>query len=989
MERRIGEVRRSDGLLPLTVVCGSAAAAAYLRRAVTRMAGGLALVDFTTIHQLASSLAAPALAAAGVTRADETELLRIVGCVLAQSDEASYFARIRSMPGLPRALRRAFKDLREARVTPEQVGTLQGEGPAELAALYARYLESLAAAARADDASLYEAAAEALADPSALRSAWVGLYGLYDLPGTQSLFVEALARDHAVDAFIPGPTDAAYSEPARRLFARLGCVEERCVADGAPPAGAPLESAVAIVSVEDAAAERREVLRRVVAAAEAGVDFHEVAVVHPDAGWRGLFVESLEARAIPVAARLRRPAPATRVLSAFLSCVAPVSGPPLERTALVDLAAAAASLGRGTASLAARWDRLSRDARVVAGVEQWHARLIALPERSAATAAAVRDLLVFMDEVEGLRLAARELDTWPELAAWLAEALRAMGVPDDDASLSAVRRLGRLADIEPKAGMDSLAAVARDILAERSEKLGSLGRTGVAVVSPEQLRGLRFRVVLVGGLVEGLFPALPSPDPLLDDEARAQLTNVSGARLSTVSLRAAESDLLFTLTCDAASETLVLLRARSRDGNGAPQLPSRHLVDLCRRLSGERLPFSAVDTPGEVGGRVLRVAASPAPHPGWPGEVAGADERDVDAAALMRLQAGGDRALIAAYLGAVLGAAEATRRSAALRSRRDPGLTAWDGLVSDPVLADAVLGREMSVSAVEDYLACPFVFYARHVLHASAVEEPEEVFEATSLDVGSLVHGVLERVFTRLRDEPAPDRARAQELLGEAVEEEFALGELLGRTGYPLAWRGRRRQLAHDLSEAVRTDPCWDDDLRPDLFEWSFGRDASGPGIEVLGRELIFRGRVDRIDRDGEGRRVRLLDYKTGKGKVEQKRLEGGEDLQLPVYRLAAGALSPAPEDVACAFRFVTRAGGFRNVALTGDLATTTRQLAGQLSAFVAGVQGGLFPRRRGGDRCRWCDLSYACGAPTPRDADKLSDPRLLAAAGAQTEDDA
>ena len=95
------------------------------------------------------------------------------------------------------------------------------------------------------------------------------------------------------------------------------------------------------------------------------------------------------------------------------------------------------------------------------------------------------------------------------------------------------------------------------------------------------------------------------------------------------------------------------------------------------------------------------------------------------------------------------------------------------------------------------------------------------------------------------------------------------------------------------------------------------------------------------------------------------------------MYRLAAGALSPPPEDVACAFRFVTRAGGFRDIGLPGDLETTTRQLAGQLSVFVAGVQSGLFPRRHGGDRCRWCDLAYACGARTPLDADKLTDPRL------------
>ena len=176
-------------------------------------------------------------------------------------------------------------------------------------------------------------------------------------------------------------------------------------------AGSPGASGVEIVSVEDAASERREVLRRVVAAAEAGVRFHEVAVVHPDAGWRGLFVESLEARDVPVAARVRRPAPSTRVLSAFLSCVAPVSGaaPRAGRRGRSGRGGRA-SLGRGDAREAARWDRLSRDARVVGGVEQWHARLVALPDRSTATAIAVRDLLGFVDELEGLRLAARELD---------------------------------------------------------------------------------------------------------------------------------------------------------------------------------------------------------------------------------------------------------------------------------------------------------------------------------------------------------------------------------------------------------------------------------------------------------------------------------------------------------------------------------------------------------------------------------------------------
>lgn len=976
LARRIAALRAEDGLQALTVVCGSATAASYLRRAVTRAAGGLVLVEFTTIHRLASELAAGPLDRDGRSLADEAEVLRLIAGVLSESDASSYFSRIRSMPGLPRALRRALKDLREARVAPGRLVGFESALLRELALLYAGYLRALEGHGRADDASLYEAAAGALeVDPSALASAWVGLYGLYDLAGTQRLFVERLARGRRLDAFVPGPGDAEYSASAREFYAGLGCAPEP-IAASEDAGSASARASVEIVSVEDAAAERREALRLVVAAAERGIRFHEVAVVHADAGWRGLFVESLEARGVPVAAHVRRPSVATRLLSALLTCVSPVSGPPLYRAAVVDLASACALLGRLDPGEVARWDRLSRDARVVAGVDQWHVRLTASADRSPSKAAVVRGLLAFVDEVETLRKAAHDHGTWASFAEWLAGAISALGVPPDDPAQSAVRRLARLSDIEPRTTLESFSAVTRDMVAEQTERLGSLGRTGVTVASPEQVRGLRFPLVLLGGLVEGLFPARAAPDPLLDDETRAMLSRTSGGRLSTAALRSAESDLLFALTCQTAAGSLVLLRARSRDGTGAPQLPSRHLVAFCRELMGERLPFSVVDVQGAVGGRVTRVAASPFPHPGWPGEVQGVDRRDVDAAALMRLQTLGDQGLTDDYLAAVLGADDAARRITALRSRREPRLTSWDGLVVESRLIEAVFSRELSVSAVEDYANCPFVFYARHVLRASAVEEPEEALEPGALDVGLLVHAVLERAFKSLSGAPRYDLQTALAVLDEAVDEVFALGELEGRTGYPLAWQGRRRRLAHDLREAVCTDPGWRDDLRPALFEWSFGGDLPGPVVEVLGRRLAFRGRVDRIDRDAAGARVRLIDYKTGKGEAEKKHLDAGEDVQLSVYRLAAAALSPPPTAVECEFRLVTRAGGFRDLGLSGDLEETTSALAERLGAFVAGVENGVFVRMHGGGRCRWCDLSYACGARTPLDAQKQADAR-------------
>jgi hypothetical protein len=468
---RIAELREADPLQPLTVVCGSAAAAAHLRRAVTRTSGGLTLVDFTTIHRLASGLVAQLPDAASL--ADEVEVLRVIAHVLADAAGGSYFERIKTMPGLPRALRRAFKDLREARIAPEQVAGLEGEGLRELATLYGGFLSALTASGRADDATMYDAAARRLAAaPDDLPSVWVGLYGLYDLPDVQRHFIESLAATRAVDAFVPGPPDAKYSEAARKVYEDFGCRPERL----SPPTGEKVGMPpVQVVSVEDAAAERREVQRLVVAAAEQGIRLHDVAVVHADAAWRGLFVESLEARGLPVAARVRRPTVATRAVTALLACVSPVAGLPLERSAVIDLASACALLGHCVPGDVARWDRLSRDARVVAGAGQWHVRLSALSDRSAATATPARGLLAFTDRIEAVRLAGQELTTWNGLAGWLTDALVALGIAADDQALAPIHRLSRLSDVEPRVSLDAFAATVRDLVADQSQRLGSPG----------------------------------------------------------------------------------------------------------------------------------------------------------------------------------------------------------------------------------------------------------------------------------------------------------------------------------------------------------------------------------------------------------------------------------------------------------------------------------------------------------------------------------
>ncbi len=124
---------------------------------------------------------------------------------------------------------------------------------------------------------------------------------------------------------------------------------------------------------------------------------------------------------------------------------------------------------------------------------------------------------------------------------------------------------------------------------------------------------------------------------------------------------------------------------------------------------------------------------------------------------------------------------------------------------------------------------------------------------------------------------------------------------------------------------------------------------------------MRFKGRLDRLDATATG--ARIIDYKTGKGTTEAKRLKDGLGVQLPVYQLAVRQAGEADyQRIACLYRLVTRRGGFEELALPDDEEATGRRLRGLVTQAVALVDAGLFPRSTAG-RCDYCDVGYACGA--------------------------
>lgn len=197
----------------------------------------------------------------------------------------------------------------------------------------------------------------------------------------------------------------------------------------------------------------------------------------------------------------------------------------------------------------------------------------------------------------------------------------------------------------------------------------------------------------------------------------------------------------------------------------------------------------------------------------------------------------------------------------------------------------------VSATRLESWASCPFAYFMRQVLRVEPVEDPAELLQISALERGSLVHLVLERfllaVLARPADQqPAPHEPWSEDdhkLLTQIGSETCAEFEARGVTGRDLFWQRDRARILmrldrflHEDSELRATTRS-----RPIAAELAFGlpgSDLTAVDMPVAGgRVLTFRGSADRVDVADDGT-LRIIDYKTGKPYDYQRLSEENPD---------------------------------------------------------------------------------------------------------------
>lgn len=409
---------------------------------------------------------------------------------------------------------------------------------------------------------------------------------------------------------------------------------------------------------------------------------------------------------------------------------------------------------------------------------------------------------------------------------------------DLDAVVALFDAAGRFADRLPLAPPAALVQHLRgqevpgDTLVERGE-----GHDAVSLLTPAAAAGQQWRVVVVAGVQEGVWPDLRARGSLLGSQDLVDL--VTGRNRSAQAARRAVRDdemRLFHVAVSRASERLVVTAVRDED-----EQPS-DLVDLV-----DPPPVGAGSDPSMDGAAPERVLTSAPPALSLPGLVA-------------RLRQVVTHPLVEADPARAAAAADAAVQLARLAAAGVPGADPRDWAGLGPVSDDGELRVpgpvRVSPSRVEEFDRCSLRWLLANAGGRSA--------SSLAQGLGNLVH----EIAADLPDADVPTLtaelhrrwARLGLGAGWAADTERArLEQMISKLGaYLVAERARWSLVDVERDFAVEVDL------------------PQGPAL--------LAGRVDRLERDAHGG-LRVVDLKTGKSAPTGD--EVLEHAQLGIYQLA------------------------------------------------------------------------------------------------------
>lgn len=213
--------------------------------------------------------------------------------------------------------------------------------------------------------------------------------------------------------------------------------------------------------------------------------------------------------------------------------------------------------------------------------------------------------------------------------------------------------------------------------------------------------------------------------------------------------------------------------------------------------------------------------------------------------------------------------------------------------------------RQFSASQLEEYAKCPFQYFAKRILKLEIIDEPSEEIEA--LELGSIIHSILFDFYSELKVRKIVLSGCNDQTFKNVTELIFNIAKtkldklnitsesvfyekekILGVAGQ------KRNSILYWFLEEERKNS---EDFIPEYFETEFGnfsKSADPETVDFRVGGVNVRGKIDRIDFNERSAQINVIDYKLGGKKPSAGDLQTGLSLQLPLYVYASKILIEA-----------------------------------------------------------------------------------------------
>jgi len=455
--------------------------------------------------------------------------------------------------------------------------------------------------------------------------------------------------------------------------------------------------------------------------------------------------------------------------------------------------------------------------------------------------------------------------------------------------------------------------------------------SGITVANIMDVRGEFFEAVILLGMTDTEFPFQRRENLLLNNRQRAMLNEGAGAELLPLTgTKIAEEKFLFYQVINQVKKKLLITFPQlDSGGNTFSESPFLEEILAFQDNSplGQFISYETVSAAKVVPD--LKESATPTDirlnifRSNWQVDDLDFLKQWIDTAELANLQARID-----------------TERK---RKQQMPG--EWNGLLSLHRTPDEYFKKPLSVTRLQQYAWCPFLYLCQTVWKIDVVEEP--VAELTPLAEGLLIHALLELLLKRAN---CSSLAEWQSFLESDLRSEIeqAVAKISGqyRSAFGFVaesvWQKELLDLKRGLELFIERER---DALRSGFYPRMLEHQLAANLPFAIGESGQFcsiplKAKIDRIDLNENGESV-IIEYKRSRSSVQDpiKGLEDGIHFQIPFYLLLLREIHPELHLVG-AYSYVFREGKLAKGIFTRPYFRNIKQISvPYLAGLMTNVQ--------------------------------------------------